>query len=280
MPVKYIGELSGSVLVFGGPYSNLEASLAIKKRAQQLDIPPSNCICTGDIVAYCANPVETLSEIRNWGIHSIQGNCEESLANDATDCGCGFGEGSICDTLSKQWFDYSTNALSANDKLWMGSLPKQLSFDLNGKRFHVVHGGTDDISRFIFNSTPISTYLYQLSKIDCDVVIAGHCGLPFTKYVGDKVWHNAGVIGMPANDATSDVWYSLITPQLNNKGVEISHHRLSYGAKKVADAMKVVGLAEDYIGALTSGLWPSLDILPDAERQQTGIALDELTHIV
>ena len=39
-------------------------------------------------------------------------------------------------------------------------------------------------------------------KVLLDGVIGGHCGLPFTKVVGDRLWHNPGAIGMPANDGT------------------------------------------------------------------------------
>jgi hypothetical protein len=41
------------ILVFGGPYSNLRALQALRRRAHELGIAPSHCICTGDVVAYC-----------------------------------------------------------------------------------------------------------------------------------------------------------------------------------------------------------------------------------
>jgi hypothetical protein len=41
------------LLVFGGPYSNLGAVLAMRARASDLGIPASRSICTGDVVAYC-----------------------------------------------------------------------------------------------------------------------------------------------------------------------------------------------------------------------------------
>ena len=44
--------LEPPVLVFGGPYSNLRALAALRQRADELGIPPSHSICTGDVVAY------------------------------------------------------------------------------------------------------------------------------------------------------------------------------------------------------------------------------------
>src|SRR5215831_9738833 len=93
--------LEPPILVFGGPHSNLRALEALRRRADELGIPPANCVCTGDVVAYCAEPEETTQAVRDWGCHVVAGNCEEQLAAAAEDCACGFEEGSECDLLAK-----------------------------------------------------------------------------------------------------------------------------------------------------------------------------------
>ena len=65
-----IGELVGPVLLFGGPYSNVQATHALLERARSLNATP---ICTGDVVAYCARPVETIAAIRAAGCHVVAG---------------------------------------------------------------------------------------------------------------------------------------------------------------------------------------------------------------
>jgi hypothetical protein len=57
--------LEPPVLVFGGPYSNLRALQALRQRADELGIPASHAICTSDVVAYCAEPEETVQVIRD-----------------------------------------------------------------------------------------------------------------------------------------------------------------------------------------------------------------------
>ena len=94
----------GPVLIFGGNYSNLEATVALQREAARLGIRPDNIVCTGDVVAYCADPVATVGAIRDWGIHVIMGNCEESLGWSQDDCGCGFEEGTACEQLSIDWY--------------------------------------------------------------------------------------------------------------------------------------------------------------------------------
>ena len=73
---------------------------------------------------------------------------------------------------------------------------------------------------------------------------------------------------MPANDGTADVWYGLITR--TSEGVQLSTHRLAYDHQGAAAAMRRSGHANGYARTLVTGLWPSLDILPDAERALTG----------
>ena len=57
--MKAAGEtivLTGPVLVFGGPYGNLEATRAVFAEARRRSIAPNNIVCTGDLAAYCADP--------------------------------------------------------------------------------------------------------------------------------------------------------------------------------------------------------------------------------
>jgi len=107
----HIGEFDAPILVFGGPYSNLEATEALMAAAESRNIPADHMLCTGDVVAYGAEPQATVDLIRAAGIAVVMGNCEESLGGDLSDCGCGFEKGSPCDVLATQWFAYASRAL-------------------------------------------------------------------------------------------------------------------------------------------------------------------------
>ncbi|MGE0765596.1 MAG: metallophosphoesterase [Hyphomicrobiaceae bacterium] len=264
----------GPVMVIGGPYSNLRATLAARREADRRGIAPSNVICTGDVVAYCAEPDETARAVATWGCHVIQGNCEQQLAAGAEDCACNFEEGSACDVLAKGWYPYAASRVSDEMRTWMGALPATLSFQLAGIRFRVVHGGTDEIARWVFASER-DILAEECTLAGSDVVIAGHCGVPFIEKSGHATWFNAGVIGMPANDGTTDVWYGLLVPE--ERGVVLSTHRLAYDHHGAAAAMRRSGHANGYARTLVTGLWPSLDILPARERGETGIRLRRRT---
>ncbi len=277
MPEQNLGELDGPTLVFGGPYSNLSATQAQRDRAEQLGIPPGRVICSGDLVAYCAEPEQTVSLVRDWGIGVVMGNCEEALAADAVDCGCGFDPGSSCALAAAGWYDYARRQLSPASRAWMGALPSAIRFRMAGRSLLVVHGAPSAINRFVFASTSVDSKRRELDLALADAVIAGHSGLPFGQAIGERFWLNAGVIGMPANDGTPDGWYLLLEPR--GRAIHLRWQRLPYPAAASRHSMLAAGLEPGYAEALVSGRWPSLDILPDPERAAGGQRL-ELPQLV
>jgi len=275
--VQHLGVLSGPVLIFGGPYGNLEATQALAHAAHALDIPATHVICTGDVVAYGADPQGVVDLIRVWGCPVVMGNCEESLAADAADCGCGFEEGTTCAALSDQWFTATRRDLDADAKRWMGGLPRQITFSLGGRRLAAVHGAATQINKFIFASTGSAVKAAEIAATGCDGVVAGHCGLPFTDIVGGRLWHNSGALGMPANDGTARIWFSLLTPTA--EGVRIEHRALHYDHAPAAAKMRARGYPAGYADCLASGLWPSCDVLLPDERAARGRSISPSSHL-
>jgi len=269
MKERDLGPLEGPVLVFGGPYSNLEAAEAIRAEARRLGIPPARTICTGDIVAYCADPGATVALVRDWGIPAVQGNVEEQLGAGAEDCACGFTPGSACAALSAQWYAHAERQISRDDRRWMAGLPGLVRFTLAGRRLAAIHGGVSRINRWVFASTPTEEKLAEIALARADGIIAGHCGLPFVDFPGGHLWCNAGTVGMPANDGTPRVWYALLTPERDG-AIRVNLHPINYNFRSTAQKMRQAGLAAAYAQALETGLWPPVDILPGAEQSVAG----------
>jgi predicted phosphodiesterase len=209
--------------------------------------------------------------LRGAGIRIVMGNCEESLAAGSEDCGCGFAEGSACAIASSEWYAYANDRVDRASRAWMAALPRRLDIDFAGRRLAVVHGGVTSINRFVFASSG-AAIAEELTAAACDGVIAGHCGLPFTRVLDGQLWHNAGAIGMPANDGTPRVWYSLLVP--TEAGVRIEHHALDYDHRAAAAKMRRCGLLPGYAACLGSGLWPSCDVLTAVELAQRGRRLE------
>ncbi len=263
------------MLVFGGPYGNRQALDALLATAATLGIPNGRMLCTGDLAAYAAEPQAVADRIRDASIAVVMGNVEESLGADAEDCGCGFTSGSECDVMAAQWYRYAADAVDQETKRWMRDLPRRIDLSLDGVSIAAIHGGVDQINRFVFPATPTAEKSIELDKADTDIVIGGHSGLPFTQLLGRRLWHNAGAIGLPANDGTPRVWFSLLHPHEN--GISIDLHALHYDHAGAAAAIRAAGLPTAYAEALETGFWPNDDIMPDADRHRRGVALTEQT---
>ena len=146
-------------------------------------------------------------------------------------------------------------------------LPGRITFTLAGRRLAAIHGGVGRANRFLFASSAEAELADELDAAGVEGIIGGHCGLPFTRLVGDRLWHNAGVIGLPANDGTPRVWYGTLRP--TTEGIIVETQALEYDHEAAARKMIECGL-QGYAETLRSGLWPSLDVLPAAERDATG----------
>lgn len=240
----------GPLMVFGGPYSNLEATQALLEEAARLGIDAEHMICTDDIVAYGADAAATVDLIRSRGCRVVMGNCEESLASGADNCGSGVPAGGTCERLSAAWFAHALAQLGSDARTWMASLPRRIALEFVGLRLAVIHGGIEKINRFIFASTATIIKERERSCADVDGIVAGHCG--FSQGIGPGIWHNAGVIGMPANDGMPRVWYSLLTPAKD--GLSIEHRALEYDFARAAAKMRRARLPEEYYPSPTSSL--------------------------
>lgn len=267
---------TGPLFVIGGPYGNYDATLAALDEAARRGV--RDILCTGDLVAYCPDGAETVALLRDAGVAVVAGNVEQQLAAEAADCGCGFEEGSACDALSARWWRYAQETIDAETRSWMGRLPTRIDVQWPTTRFAAIHGGARDISKFLFASDREEKFAAELDLLGTDGVIAGHCGLPFVRELFDgRVWLNAGAVGMPANDGTPRVWCAQLTP--NGEGIEIETIALAYDPSATVSRMREVGLPEGYAQALLTGLWPSLDVLPPAERAATGYPIAPLRKI-
>ncbi len=267
-----LGRFDTPLLVCGGAYSNLEALEALFDAAARLGIANDHIIHTGDVIAYCADAAAAAELLRRSGAHAIQGNVEESLAASLPDCGCGFNEDSLCDKLAAEWFSYADAHTGPELRRWMGLLPHHLTFELAGARLRAVHGSVQEINRFVFASQPDDVFDAEFAYADADIVIAGHSGIPFTRRAGSRIWHNSGSLGLPANDGTPRVWFSVLHPE--GQGIRIEHHALEYDHARTQSKMIEAGVCTEYAETLSSGVWPSLDVLPEAERQAAGKPLD------
>ena len=260
-----IGRRDGAMILFGGPYSNVQALVALKEAAKARGIAAEHMVGTGDVVAYAADARDCCAQMQALDCPVIAGNCEVQLGSGADNCGCGFEEGTPCDLLSAGWFAHASAEITDADRVWMQSLPRFATFVHQGARYGVLHGGVTDIARFIWSTSEDAVFAEEWAALEAitgpvDHIIAGHSGIPFIRETERGRWINAGVIGMPPHDGGQQTRFAVL-----DRG-EVQMQRLTYDAQAAADAMDAAGLAAGYRKGLTSGYWPSEDVLPAALR--------------
>lgn len=253
-------------LFFGGSYSNIHALNALKKEADKLNIAAKNIYHTGDIVGYCASPNETVNAVRDWGINVIAGNVEIQLRDGEEDCGCNFDEGSRCSDFSTLWYPYAKMQVDESNIQWMKTLKNHQIVEIDGLRIGIIHGGVEDISEFIFRSTSKARKEEIAKLLEVDVIVAGHSGLPFMQQLENAYWINPGVIGMPANDGTTRVWYTIYNSQTKT----FSSRALKYDFNKASQEMIAKKLPMEYAKTLVDGIWDNCEILPSEETKAQG----------
>lgn len=275
--IKNLGVKKGRLLFFGGIYSNLQALQELQRWAKENEFAPENSFCTGDILGYCAQPVECITLLQDWGVHAIAGNVELQLRNGEMDCGCDFASGGRCDLFSKNWYDYTQRNMNSQTMAWLHTLPHHIRFSFGEKQFLMVHGSWFHTADFIFQSTDWTEKQKNFDSSGADVIVAGHCGLPFASKRAGKLWLNAGVIGMPANDGTDRVWF-LTVEQKAEGAIDFCFRHLQYDNEKASRLMLENGLPATYANTLLTGIWDNCEILPPEETAQQGkqIRTDEL----
>ncbi|MEO0918471.1 MAG: metallophosphoesterase [Pseudomonadota bacterium] len=261
MRVRDFGPLDTPVVLFGGPYSNLAALEAL---ATEIGERPA--ICTGDVVAYGAEPVETVNLMRSLDVRCIAGNCERQVAEGGLDCGCGFAPGSTCDRLSQAWYAHLSTACDPDTTTWLADLPEVGVFLQYDRRYAVIHGGATSINRFIWPDSPDEVFLEEITALEgllgrIHGVIAGHSGVAFHRKIEGYQWINAGAIGLPPHDGRPETRYAVLSQG------DVVIERLSYDHATTRRKMVQAGLTQGYHETMTTGLWPSEESLPLSMRR-------------
>ena len=250
---------------FGGIYSNwlaLEAALAdVKRRGHD------GLYALGDFGAFGPNPDRVFPILLWSGAQLIQGNYEESLSTEASDCHCGYTDPRD-NHFAQISYDYTFAKTSPEWKRWMGTLPKTRRFEVEGRKVLLVHGSPRKINEFLWESTtPVAFLEKLLSDYDADVLVCTHTGLHWKRRLpSGRLVVNAGVLGRPANDGATNVWYARLT---FGREVGVKFVPVAYDHEAFAREMEEEKLPAEFVETIRTGWWTTcLEILPAKERDR------------
>ncbi len=252
------------IAVFGGVYSNHLALLELLEDAARRGAEAIYCL--GDLGAFGPNPEKVRPLLAQGGVLAIQGNYEESLAAGREDCNCGYTDPRD-NHFAEISYRYTERNCSPEFKAWMGALPRRRRVRVGDRELLLVHGSPRRINEFLFHSTaPVPFLEVLLDQGRCDGLLCTHTGLHWHRRLpSGRDVVNVGVIGRPANDGQTHVWYAMLEAREEGLGVELVP--LPYDHLALAAEMRSEGLPEEFVETVLTGWWTTcLEILPARER--------------
>lgn len=248
----------------GGIYSNYHALVAALDDIERRHVEATYFL--GDLGAFGPHPDRVPELLRSRGIRGIQGNYEESLSSRAEDCHCGYTDPRD-NHYAQISYDYTFAKTSDAHKEWMGTLPREIRFVAGGLKFLLVHGSPRRINEFLWRSTSPEPFLEKLCREhDADVIVCTHTGLHWHKRLSEQRHViNAGVIGRPANDGRTNVWYTIV--DVDARALSVEFVPLAYDHHRLAAEMRDERLPDEFVETVLTGWWTTcLEILPPKER--------------
>lgn len=161
-----------------------------------LNQPADHVLCTGDLVHFGPQPVESIDLIRARADVVVQGNHDHGAAW-LSECRA-YGPWRDLDEASRAATD---GRLADHYRRYLHALPIMTMKVLGRIRFAVVHAApTDPLYRYLPPDTPDSVWQQELSGLDTDVLLIGHTHLPLVHRVNSTLAVNPGSVGLPRGD--------------------------------------------------------------------------------
>lgn len=255
---------SRQIALFGGVYSNHLALAALLEDVRRRGI--EEVYCLGDLGAFGPHPDRVFPLLRDANVRVIQGNYDDSVGHDFPDCQCGYTDPRD-NYFARLSYIYTHRHTSAGNKAWLRGLPKQLELELAGKRVRLCHGSPRRTNEFLWETTTSNAFLERLcDETRAEIIVATHTGLPWHRALpGGRHFVNCGVIGRPANDGRTCVWYAVLS--VANGEAEVEFVPLNYDHERLAFEMGQEELPAEFIETIETGWWTTcLEILPMKER--------------
>ena len=226
------------IAVFGDIHENIEAlraayDAAVKAGAQKL-------YHLGDLGGYSPFVNEVVDFLVEHGIAGVQGNYDETVANNREHCGCK-AEDPVQEEMAGWSFLWTKEHASKKAKDYMRSLPASLSFIAAGVKVMLFHATPSKNNLYWHEDRPEKFFREMAAKVDADILVYGHTHKPYRKDLENKIFINAGSVGKP-KDGDPRACVTLIN--ITSDNVKVEFLRGPYDVKKAAQAIVERGLPE------------------------------------
>lgn len=226
-------------------HSNILALLNVLKDITELNA--DEIYCLGDLVGYGPHPNQVIDTIRHLDIPTVMGNYDEGVGFRTGDCGCAY----VTDEEKRNGqksIDWTTDQVTPDNKEFLRSLHKEISLEIEGIRFLMVHGSPRRINEYLFEDRPADILRRVLDGKEIDVMLCGHTHKQYHKVIDDIHVINDGSVGKP-KDGDPRACYALV----DTEEFHVEFRRVTYPVETVADEVLKRGLPRVFADSLLTG---------------------------
>ncbi len=224
------------IAIFGDIHGNIEALKTAYHEAQI--IKADKIYHLGDVGGYAPFVNEVVDFLIEHGIDGVQGNYDETVANDREHCGCKY-EDPVQAEMTQLSFEWTKKHASMKSKEYMKKLPSEISFTDSGRKVKLFHATPNKNNLYWYEERPEKFFKEMAEKTDADVFIYGHTHKPYRKDIGGKIFINAGSVGKPKD---GDPRACIAVIEVTSESVAADFIRVQYDVEKTAAAIIESGL--------------------------------------
>lgn len=219
------------IAVMADVHANINALREVLKDIEGQDV--DRIICLGDLVGYATFPNEVINLIRENDILTIQGNYDESVAEDLMACGCDYDDAKKMEQAGMSLFWHQEHVTPTN-KEWLKNLPKEKRLEIEGRDVYLVHGSPRKNNEYLKRDNEA---IYEiLDEYDFDILLCGHTHKPYFKAIGDRYVVNAGSAGKPKHGNPRATYIIL---DIKAKDIDFISREVEYNFEETASAIEL-----------------------------------------
>lgn len=254
------------IACFGGIYNNYLALEAAIADAQARGV--EQMFCLGDLGAFGPHPDRVFPLLHQHDVQVVRGNYDDSIGRGLNDCQCGYTDPRD-NYFAQISYDYTLQNTSSENRAYLRTLPAEIRLEIAGQRILLCHGSPRRTNEFLWESTTSTSFLNWLAdQHQADLILATHTGLHWGRELANRrAMVNVGVLGRPANDGQTVVWYAIITID-PKQGASWQFVPLEYDFRRLSREMAAEGLPSEFMETIETGWWSTcLEALPAKERR-------------
>lgn len=205
----------------------------------------------GDLVGYGARPNETIALIRERDIPTIMGNYDDGVGFNRDDCGCAYKDPEEAER-GQQSLSWTRDVTTPENKAYLRTLPPEIRFEAEGKRFRLVHGSPRRMNEYLFADRDPRSLARIAQGADADVLVFGHTHRPWVREIEGVLFVNDGSVGKPKDGDPRAAW-SLLTAEAG-RPVRVESRRVPYDIASMAAAIRAAdGLPDHFARDIETG---------------------------